>query len=95
LFSFGVIREFWGFSINILGISLLNVLFNNLYVLILGKFYQKNDVGFYTQANKLSETFNFSFQQILLGSTYSMFSQIQDDDNRFRRILRDIAKKHP
>lgn len=93
LFSFGVIREFWGFSINILGISLLNVLFNNLYVLILGKFYQKNDVGFYTQANKLSETFNFSFQQILLGSTYSMFSQIQDDDNRFRRILRDIAKK--
>jgi O-antigen/teichoic acid export membrane protein len=93
LFSFAVIREFWSFSIHILGTSLLNVVFNNLYVLILGKFYQKKDVGYYTQANKLSETFNFTFQQILLGSTYSMFSQIHDDDDRFRRILREITKK--
>jgi teichuronic acid exporter len=93
LFSFSVIREFWSFSIHILGTSLLNVVFNNLYVLILGKYYQKKDVGYYTQANKLSETFNFSFQQILLGGTYSMFSQIQDDDDRFRRILREITKK--
>ena len=93
LFSFAVIREFWGFSISVLGTSMLNVIFNNLYVLILGKYYQKKDVGYYTQANKLSETFNYSFQQILLGSTYSMFSQIQDDDDRFRRILRDISIK--
>lgn len=93
LFSFAVIREFWSFSISILGTSLLNVVFNNLYVLILAKYYQKKDVGYYTQANKLSETFNFSFQQILLGGTYSMFSQIQDDDERFRRILREITKK--
>jgi O-antigen/teichoic acid export membrane protein len=93
LFSFNVIREFWSFSINILGTSLLNVIFNNLYVLILGKYYQKKDVGYYSQANKLSETFNFSFQQILLGSTFSMFSQIQDDDDRFRRIFRDISIK--
>jgi teichuronic acid exporter len=93
LFSFNVIREFWSFSIHILGASLLNVVFNNLYVLILGKFYQKKDVGYYTYANKLSETFNFSFQQILLGSTFSMFSQIQDDDDRFRRIFREITKK--
>lgn len=93
LFSFSVIRGFWGFTLPILGTSLLNVIFNNLYVFILGKYYQKKDVGFYTQANKLSETFNFSFQQILLGGTYSMFCQIQEDDERFRRILREITRK--
>lgn len=93
LFSFKIIVEFWSYSIHILGTSLLNVIFNNLYVLILGKYYQKTDVGYYTQANKLSETFNFSFQQILLGSTFSMFSQIQDDTERLRRIFREITKK--
>lgn len=93
LFSFSIIIEFWTYSIHILGTSLLNVIFNNLYVLILGKYYQKSDVGYYTQANKLSETFNFSFQQILLGSTFSMFSQIQDDTERLRRIFREINKK--
>lgn len=93
LFSFEVIKDFWSFSIHLLGTSVLNVLFNNLYVLILGKYYQKNEVGLYTQANKLSETFNFSFQAILLGSTYSLFSRIQNDEVRFRRVFRELAQK--
>ncbi len=93
IYSFDVIRSFWNFSINLLGTSLLNALFNNLYLLLLGRFYNVNQVGSYTQANKLSETFNFTFQSILVGSTYSMFSQIQSEDERFRRIFREIAKK--
>lgn len=93
LFSFEVIREFWYFSIHLLGTSVLNVIFNNLYVILLSKFYPIKQVGFYSQANKLNETFNFSFQSILVGSTYSLFAQIQDNDERFRRVFREIAKK--
>lgn len=93
IYSFAVIRSFWKFSVNLLGTSILNVIFNNLYVLLLSRFYSVNQVGSYTQANKLSETFNFTFQAILVGSTYSLFSQIQSEDERFRRIFREIAKK--
>ena len=93
IFSFDVIREFWKFSLNLLGTSVLNVLFNNIYVLLISKFYPLKQVGYYTQANKLSETFNFTFQSILVGSTYSLFTQIQHDDERFRRIFREVAQK--
>lgn len=93
IFSFDVIREFWKFSLNLLGSSILNVLFNNLYVLLLGLYYPIKQVGYYTQANKLSDTFNFTFQSILTSSTYPLFAQIQNDDERFRRIFREIAKK--
>ena len=93
LFSFDVIRDFWKFSVNLLGTSILNVLFNNLYILLLSRFYPIKQVGYYSQANKLSETFNFSFQVVLVGSTYSLFTQIQNDDERFRRIFREIAQK--
>jgi len=93
LFSFDVIRTFWKFSIHLLGTSILNVIFNNLYVLLLSRFYPIKQVGYYTQANKLSETFNFSFQVVLVGSTYSLFTQIQNDDDRFRRIFRGITQK--
>ncbi|HRU64151.1 MAG TPA: lipopolysaccharide biosynthesis protein, partial [Paludibacteraceae bacterium] len=92
LFSFSIIKEFWSFSVHILGSSILTVIFNNLYVFILGKYYQRKDVGYYSQANKLSETVNFTFQQIL-GSTYSMFSQIQDDDERLNRIFKVMIKR--
>ncbi len=93
LFSFDVIRKFWKFSIHLLGTSVLNVIFNNLYILLLGKFYPLKQVGLYSYANKLNETFTFSFQSILVGSTYSLFAQIQNDDDRFRRIFREIARK--
>jgi O-antigen/teichoic acid export membrane protein len=93
LFSFSVIRNFWKFSIHLLGTAVLNVIFNYLFVIILGKFYQRSEVGYYTQGNKLNETFNFTFVSILVGSTYSLFAQIQNDDERFRRIFREIANK--
>lgn len=93
MFSFKVILNFWKFSVNLLGTSVLNVIFNNLYVLLISKFYPIRQVGYYSQSNKLSETFNFTFQSILVGSTYALFSQIQHEDERFRRIFRGIAKK--
>jgi O-antigen/teichoic acid export membrane protein len=71
----------------------LNVLFNNLFVFLIGKYYSTKQTGYYSQSNKLSETFNFSFQAILVGSTYNLFTQIQHDNERFRRIFREIATK--
>jgi teichuronic acid exporter len=93
IFSFRVIRSFWKFSIHLLNTSILNIIFNYLFVIILGKFYKKSEVGYYTQGNKLSETFNFTFQSILLGSTFSLFSHIQHDDARFRRIFGELSNK--
>ncbi len=93
IFSFSVINEMWRFSINLLGTSVLNVIFNYIYILILGKYYPKSEVGYYVQGNKLNETFIFTFQSILIGSSYAMFSHIQHDEERFRRILREMSQK--
>lgn len=93
MFSFQVIREFWKFSVHLLGTSILNVAFNNLYVLLLSRFYPIKQVGFYTQSNKLSETFNYSFQQVLLSSTFTLFTQVQNDNVRLIRIFREVERK--
>ena len=93
LFSFQVIRDFWKFSVHLLGTSILNVAFNNLYQLILGRFYAVKELGFYSQANKLNDTFNYSFQQVLLSSTFTLFTQVQNDNPRLIRIFREITKK--
>ncbi|MDO9154690.1 MAG: lipopolysaccharide biosynthesis protein [Paludibacter sp.] len=92
-FSLSVIREFFGFSINLLGTGVLNVIFNNLYVFLLGKFYSIQQVGYYTQANKLGETANFTFISILSGSTYNLFIQVHDQLDRLLRIFREIIRK--
>jgi O-antigen/teichoic acid export membrane protein len=90
VFSFGVIKEFWSFSIHLLGTSVLNVIFYNIYSILIGKFYPLKQVGYYVQANKLSETVNFSFQQILQGGTYPLLVQIQDQKERYIRVYRKM-----
>jgi teichuronic acid exporter len=93
IFSFNVIKNFWSFSINLLGTSILNTIFNYIYILILGKFYPKQqEVGLYYQANKLNDTLNYSFQ-VILGSTYSILVKIQNDEERFQRVFREIVRK--
>ena len=92
-FSFQVIRDFWKFSVHLLGTSILNVVFTNIYSLILGRFYPVKEVGFYNQSNKLCETFNYSFQQVLLSSTFTLFTHVQNDNPRLIRIFREVTKK--
>jgi len=91
-FSFNVIKEFWSFSIHMLGTSTLNVVFNNLYTILLGRFYPFQQVGYYTQANKLSETVNAASQQILMSGTYPLLVQIQHDTERLTRVFRRLTK---
>ena len=93
MFSFRVIRDMGAFSLHLLGTNVLNAVFNQIYIVILGKFYSKYETGLYTQANKLNETTNSTFQTILVGSTYSLLVKIQDDEERFRRVYRGIASK--
>lgn len=89
-FSFQVIKDFWNFSIHMLGSTTLNVIFNHIYTILLGRFYPLQ-VGYYVQANKLNETVNAASQQILLSGTYPLLVQIQDNTERLTRIFRKLT----
>ena len=91
-FSLQVIKEFWNFSIHLFGSTFLNVIFNQIYPILLGRFYPFQQVGYYAQANKLNETVNTASQQILLSGTYPLLVQIQDDTERLTRIFRRLTK---
>ena len=93
LFSFQVIRDFWKFSANLLGTSILNVIFNNLYLLLFSRFYPVKEVGYYSQSNKLNDTFNYSFLMILLNSTFTLFTQVQNNNERLIRIFREVTRR--
>ncbi len=91
-FSFEIIKEVWSFSFKLLGTNILNVIFNQLYTVLLGRFFSLHEVGFYFQANKLSETVNGTTQQVIQNATFPLFSKIQDEDARLLRIYRQLTK---
>lgn len=91
-FSLSVLKEYWSFSIHLLSNNIIGVLFNNLYTFLIGKLYPIQQVGFYTQAYKMSDTVNFTFNAIL-STTYNMFAQIHEQAERVSRILGEISKR--
>lgn len=90
-FSISIFKEIWSFSRHILASSLLSVVFNNIYTFLIGRFYPISQVGFYTQANKMSDTANFTFQSILDSTSYNLFAQIHNDRPRLQHALEKIT----
>lgn len=91
VFSVQTIRGLWKFSIALLGQSTLNVIFYNIYAVLIGRFYPIRQVGYFTQANKYSETVNAATQGILSSSTFPIFSKIQDNTERLRAMVRKLS----
>ncbi len=89
-FKSATIRELWRFTLPLLGQSLLNVIFNQIYIVIIGRFYPIGQVGYFTQANKYSETVNAATQNILSMGTFPSFTKIQDDKERLLRVYKRL-----
>ena len=89
-FRLDIIRELWQFTLPLLGQSVLNVIFNQIYIVIIGKFYPIRQVGYFIQANKYSETVNAATQNILSMVTFPFFAKIQDDQERLLRVYRKL-----
>lgn len=54
-FSFKALKKHWNFGSKLLGSSILNIVYTNMYVQIIGKTVNVHTAGFYQQARKLNE----------------------------------------
>ena len=94
-FNFTPIKEMFGFSGKLLVTNVFNHINNNLFSVILGKFYTEKEVGYYNQANKWNYM-GFSLISGMVGSVAQpIFAQMTDDSERqvraFRKMLRFTA----
>ena len=93
--DFRPIREMIGFSSKLLVTNLFNILNNNLFSVVLGKFYSPNEVGDFTQANKWNGMGHTLITNMINGIAQPVFTSIADDRERqlnvFRKLLRFTA----
>lgn len=91
-FSMEPLKEAFAFSSRMLLSGIINVIFNNVYTVIIGKSYNKIELGNYQQANK--------FQDIpvsLISNTFRtvalpVFSNVNTDNERLARVLQKTNK---
>lgn len=93
--DFHPIREMIGFSSKLLVTNVFTVLNNNLFSVVLGKFYSPKEVGDFTQANKWNGMGHTLITNMINGIAQPVFTSIADDRERqlnvFRKLLRFTA----
>ena len=86
------VREMFGFSSKMLVTNIFNQINNNIFALVLGKIYTKNEVGTYTQANKWNTMGASTITGMVQGVAQPTFVQVAGDTGRlcgaFSKMLR-------
>ena len=94
-FDFTPIREMIGFSSKLIITNIFNIINNNLFSVLLGKFYSAQEVGNFAQANKWNGMGHTLITGMINGIAQPVFTSVVDDRARqlaiFRKLLRFTA----
>ncbi|MBC8213908.1 MAG: MOP flippase family protein [Candidatus Marinimicrobia bacterium] len=86
IFRFKSLKEIFGFSANIAGSSIINVIFDKLDIILVGKLYAPTDLGFYTRAMSLQMLPIKNTYRVLRRVMFPVLSKIQNDLERLRSV---------
>ncbi len=91
-FSFNSLSNLFAFGSRLLFSSLLDTLYVNIQTVIIGKVFSVRDLGFYTQAFKLSDVPVSTISGVVSQVTFPVFSRLQDDHEKMKYGVRKSLK---
>lgn len=86
-------KQFYKFGINTTAASLLDTFFDNIYQLILGKYFSLNQTGLFYQGKKLQEIPVGLIKSTALGVMFSSLSKLQYDNQKFNEFYEKANKQ--
>lgn len=90
--TFEPVRQMFSFSVKMLITYIFNNINNNIFSLVLGKIYTKNEVGDYSQANKWNLMGANTISGMVNGVAQPTFVQVGDDKERLCRALSKMLR---
>ena len=86
VFSIESFKRLFSYSSKLLAASLISVIYDNAYPMIIGKRFSAADVGEYSRAGQFPGVANGTIIGALNRVAFPVLSQIQDDDERLIRV---------
>uniref|UniRef100_UPI00345E0FBB lipopolysaccharide biosynthesis protein n=1 Tax=Syntrophus sp. (in: bacteria) TaxID=48412 RepID=UPI00345E0FBB len=87
-FSFKSLRNLFAFGSKLLFSGLLEIIFQNIYLVVIGKLFSPADLGFYSRAKMFSQLPVQNLSSSIGRVTYPVFSTIQHEKQRLREGVR-------
>lgn len=87
-FSFRALKEMFPYGSRLALAGVIDMVFNELYVLVIGKYFSLRDVGYYQRAYVFQQLPVSNIQMVLGRVAFPLFSSMQDDQMRMKRGMR-------
>jgi O-antigen/teichoic acid export membrane protein len=91
-FSKESFKNMFSFGSWILFSSIIRRIFDNIYVLTIGKFFSAAQLGFYTKSKQFQRLSSEQFSQAVGVVAFPMFSQLQDDKIKLQHAMKKFLQ---
>lgn len=91
-FSMESFRELFAFGSKLLVSGILDTLYRNIYLIIIGKLFTASKLGYYTRAQQFSDFPSSNLTGILQRVTYPILCKIQDDKDKLAQAYRKFLR---
>ncbi len=91
-FNLQSFHHLWGFGSKILVTGIIDVIVANLSNILIGRFYNKTQVGYFTKARSLSDIPAMTMSSVLGTVLYPVLSEIHNDETRHATVYKRVSR---
>jgi len=92
IFSMSSFKELFGFGSKLLLSGIIDTLYKQVFLIIIGKFYSTAQLGQYTRAEEFNTVFSSNLTAVVQRVSYPVLSKIQDESERLKEAYRQLIK---
>lgn len=92
VFDLKAFREMFAFGSRLLVTGLINTAYQNIYLLVIGKFFSPNELGYYTRADHFKNLPSRNLNTVIQRVSYPVLASIQDDIPRLKKAYATIIQ---
>lgn len=85
-------REQFNFGSKLALSGIIDTVYRNIYLIIIGKIFKASELGYYTRAHQFAEFPSSNLTGIIHRVTFPVLCTIQDDDERLRSVYRRFLR---
>lgn len=91
-YSWSSFRELFGFGSKLAISGIIDTIYQNVYLIVIGKVFRTADLGYYTRAHQFAQFPSSNFTGIIQRVTFPVLCTIQNDDTRLRSVYRRFLR---
>ncbi|PBB06462.1 lipopolysaccharide biosynthesis protein [Salimicrobium humidisoli] len=92
IFDFYLFKKYFNFGYKLLLSSIIDIIYKNIYFVIIGKVYTLNQLGYYTNASKIRDVASLAVTQSIQKVTYPVLSKMNDDQSLLTKNYRLLIR---